>query len=91
MQGAYNAVAPEDTTNAQFKKTIARVLKKPIFFPRVPEFFIRLFFGESAQIILEGSRISSQKIQDAGFEFKYKTLKIALKDILIKGKDKKKK
>ena len=91
MQGPYNAVAPDDTTNAQFMKSIAKVLKKPMFFPRVPEFFIRLFFGESAQIILEGSRISSQKIQDAGFEFKYKILEDALKEILIGRKKKKRK
>jgi hypothetical protein len=89
MTGAYNAVAPEDTTNADFMRTIASVLKKPMFFPRVPEFVFRLFLGESSQIILEGSRISSKKIQDAGFEFKYKTLQDALKEILIGRKNKK--
>lgn len=89
MTGAYNAVAPEETTNADFMKTIAKVLKKPTFFPRVPEFVFRLSLGESAQIILEGSRISSKKIRDAGFEFKYKTLKDALSKILLSQKNKK--
>lgn len=88
MQGAYNAVAPEETTNADFMKTIANVLRKPMFFPRVPEFILRFFLGESAQIILEGSRISSQKIQDAGFDFKYKTLREALNEILFNRKKK---
>lgn len=86
MTGAYNAVAPEDITNAQFMKEVANVLKKPMFFPRVPEFVFKLFLGEASQIILEGSRISSQKIQDAGYEFKYKTLRRALKRILLKRK-----
>ena len=88
MQGAYNAVAPEYTTNAQFMKTVANVLRKPMFMPPVPEFLFKWFMGESAQIILEGSRISSEKIQDAGFEFKYKTLVDALEEILERGGNK---
>ena len=91
MHGAYNAVAPEDITNAEFMKTIANLLHKPMFLPRVPEFIFRLFLGESAQIILEGSRISSQKLQDAGYIFKYETLSKALKDILFGRKKKKSK
>ena len=86
MNGAYNAVAPEYTTNAQFMKNIAKVLKKPMLFPPIPEFVFRLYRGESAQIVLEGSRVSSQKIQNAGFDFKYKTLMDALKEILFKRK-----
>ena len=84
MTGAYNAVAPEDITNAEFMKGVANVLKKPMFFPRVPEFVFKLFLGEASQIILEGSRISSQKIQDIGYKFKYNTLRKALEDILLK-------
>lgn len=91
MQGAYNAVAPEDNTNAQFMKTIADLLHKPMFMPRIPEFVFKLFLGEASQIILEGSRISSQKIQDAGYDFKYTTLHQALKDILFNRKKKKSK
>ena len=89
MQGAYNAVAPEYTTNAQFMKTIANVLRKPMFMPRIPEFIFKWFLGESSQIILEGSRISSEKIRNAGFEFTYKTLVDALKDILLNRKNRK--
>ncbi|MDD2477307.1 MAG: DUF1731 domain-containing protein, partial [Dysgonamonadaceae bacterium] len=74
---------------AEFMKTMAKLLRKPMFLPRVPEFVFRLFFGEAAQIILEGSRISSQKIRNTGFEFKYKTIHDALKAILLKRKEKK--
>jgi uncharacterized protein (TIGR01777 family) len=86
MTGAYNAVAPEDATNAEFMKTIANVLNKPMFLPPVPAFVFKLFLGEVSQIILEGSRISSQKILDAGYEFEYKTLRRALKNILLKSR-----
>ena len=86
MEGAYNAVAPEYTTNAQFMKGVANVLRKPMFMPRIPEFVFKWFLGESAQIILMGSRISSKKILKTGFKFKYKRLSDALQDILIKKK-----
>lgn len=88
MTGAYNAVAPEDVTNAQFMKTVAEVLNKPMFLPPVPGFVFKLVLGETAQVILEGSRVSSQKIQDVGYEFTYKTLSRALKKILLKGRKK---
>ncbi|AZA76806.1 TIGR01777 family protein [Chryseobacterium sp. G0186] len=82
MNGAYNAVSPQHTTNADLTKKIAEVLKKPLFLPNVPGFVLRLMFGELATAILEGSRASSQKIQDAGFQFRFPDLKEALKDLL---------
>lgn len=87
MTGAYNAVAPEYTTNAEFMKAVASVLKKPMFLPPVPEFVFKMYLGEASQIILEGSRISSQKIQDAGYDFKYNTLKDALRKNLFGRKN----
>lgn len=82
MNGAYNAVSPEYTTNAGFMKALARAMKRPFFFPNVPAFFIRLFFGESAELILQGSRISAQKIQDAEFDFQYNTSENAITAIV---------
>lgn len=87
MTGAYNAVAPEFITNSGFMKTLAKVMKKPFFFPNVPAFFIRLIFGESAELILQGSRISAQKIQDAGFSFQYSSSEKAILSIIDKIKE----
>lgn len=50
--------------------------------PNVPTFILKMLFGELADAILEGSRASSQKIQDAGFHFKFPDLNKALKDLL---------
>ena len=88
MTGAYNAVAPEDATNAQFMRKVAKVLNKPMFLPPVPGFIFKLVLGETSQVILGGSRVSSKKIQDAGYKFTYKTLSRALKKILLKGREK---
>lgn len=78
MHGAYNAVAPQYITNAHFMRTLAKATKRPFFMPPVPPFFMRLIMGEAADMILEGSRISSCKIQDAGYNFQYDTAEKAI-------------
>lgn len=84
VKGAYNAASPQHTTNENLTKKIAEVLKKPLFMPNVPGFVLKLMFGELATALLQGSRVSSQKIQDAGFRFEFPDLKGALEDLLKK-------
>lgn len=84
MKGAYNGVAPEQVTNQEFSKTVAKVLKKPFWFPNVPTFALKLLMGEQAIIALEGSPISSKKTEATGFKYKYRNLKDALEDLLKK-------
>ncbi|GEJ44235.1 TIGR01777 family oxidoreductase [Chryseobacterium sp. ON_d1] len=84
IDGAYNAVSPQHTTNKELIKKIAKVLGKPLWMPNVPGFVLKLIFGELASAILEGSRASSQKIQEAGFHFKFPDLDEALRDVLHK-------
>jgi uncharacterized protein (TIGR01777 family) len=66
----YNATSPNHITNAQLTKQLARAIKRPYFMPPVPSFVLKLFFGEMSMILLNGSRISSEKVQNLGFEFK---------------------
>jgi len=82
MDGPYNAVSPQHTTNEDLTKKIATVLKKTLFMPNVPAFVLKLIFGELADALLEGSRASAQKIQDTGFKFKFPDLKEALENLL---------
>lgn len=84
VEDAYNAVAPQHITNKYLTEKIAEVLNKPLFLPNVPGFILKLMLGELATAILEGSRASSQKIQDAGFQFKFPDLKKALNNLLTK-------
>ena len=85
MSGAYNASAPQHTDNENLTKEIAEVLDKPMFMPNIPGFVMKLIFGELSVALLEGSRTSSEKLQGAGFQFKFPELKPALKDLLIKN------
>ncbi len=75
FNGIYNTVCPEHITNKQLTKTIAKALKKPIWLPNIPPLILQLIFGEASLILLNGSRVSSKKIQETGFQFKYKKLK----------------
>ncbi len=82
MKGAYNAVAPEHQTNRDFMATLARALKKPFVFPNVPAVLMKLLFGEMSSIILQGSRVSSDKIWAAGYKFLFPDLSNALQDLI---------
>ncbi len=84
MQGAYNAVSTEHTTNKEFIKTLATVLNKPCWFPNVPGILLKLLLGSMSVIVLEGSRVSSAKIIKAGYQFQYPNLTAALKEVLKK-------
>lgn len=81
LTGIYNAVAPDYVTNEFLTKSIATTLHKKVWLPNVPSFMLKLIFGEMAVILLEGSRVSAEKIKSAGFKFKYSFLPEALKDL----------
>jgi uncharacterized protein len=80
--GAFNLVAPEPVRNAQFTKTLGRVLRRPTFF-RVPEFALRMMFGEMADAaLLASQRVYPERLLAAGFEFKHPKLEGALRSML---------
>lgn len=86
MEGAYNAAAPNPVTNKMFTQVLAKVLHKPLFLPNVPAFVLKIILGEMADIVLNGSKISSKKIQSRGFNFQFKTLESALRDLFLATK-----
>ncbi len=81
MDGAYNAVAPDHTSNRDFIETLARVLKKPFWFPNVPAIALKIRYGKMSEMLLKGSRISSDKIKAAGYAFLFPDLESALTDL----------
>jgi len=80
--GPFNAVAPEDANQSSFIKKTGKALNRPVFLPPVPGFLIKTLMGEMSKVVTEGSRVSSQKISDSGFEFKHPQLQEALNDLL---------
>jgi uncharacterized protein (TIGR01777 family) len=82
LHGAYNGVAPNPVTNLEFTRAVSDVLKKPLFFPAVPAFVLKVLFGEMAYLLLKGGAVSGEKIRQAGYVFQYTDLKQALSDLL---------
>ena len=80
--GVFNAVAPNPVTNAEFTKLLAEKLNKTLFLPNVPKFILKLLLGEMHEIVCESQNVSSNKIENLGFEFQYKKLDKALTDLL---------
>ncbi|MFN5183774.1 MAG: TIGR01777 family oxidoreductase [Bacteroidota bacterium] len=83
MNGVYNAAAPDKLSNYFLTKAIANVLGKPFFLPNVPSLMLKLTLGEMSCIVLEGSAVSAEKIQRAGYDFKYKKIEAALSELLV--------
>lgn len=81
LNGVFNMVAPNPVTNAQLTKAIAKQLHRPVWLPNVPAFLLKLLFGEMSTLVLGSTKVSSQKIEDAGFIFKYPEVTGALKEI----------
>jgi hypothetical protein len=84
LQGVYNAVGPNPATNQELTKAAAKVKGKPYIGIGVPEFLLKIVLGEMAAMVVGGNRVSSQKIQKAGFEFECPELAPALKHIYHK-------
>ena len=82
MNGAYNASAPDFVNNRELTQKIASHLGKKIWWPNVPKIIIKTALGEMSGLALEGSRISSRKIENAGFKFVYNSLDKALSDVI---------
>jgi len=81
FKGAFNAVSPEHISNLSFSKKISKIFNYPFLAIGAPSFILQIVFGEMSTIILNGSRISANKIQQAGFKFKFENLEKALKNL----------
>lgn len=87
MTGPYNAVGPKPLTNKQFTKQAAKAFGKPFLPIPVPKLALKLMLGEMASIVIGGNRVSSLKIEEAGFRFTYPTLDQALEDLSKRAKN----
>lgn len=86
LKGTFNAVAPQRTTNLIFTKSLLKVLNRFSYpsFIKVPSFFLKIILGEQSTLILNGLNVSSKKLIQANYKFKFPELKPALKSIYFK-------
>lgn len=81
ISGVYNLSAPNPVTNEVLTNTLSEILRKPAFLT-VPAFALRLKYGDGAVVLTEGQEVYPDRLLRSGFEFKFKTLKEALQDVL---------
>jgi uncharacterized protein len=79
--GPVNAVAPNPVRNGDFARTLGGVLRRPALLP-VPEFAVRLLFGEMSSIVLGSQRALPAAAEKAGFTFDFPNLEPALRNLL---------
>jgi uncharacterized protein (TIGR01777 family) len=78
LKGPVNAVAPNPVTNAEFTKTLARVLSRPAIFP-MPA------FGQMAdELLLASQRVEPGKLVASGYVFQSSDLRAMLENLLAK-------
>lgn len=82
LRGPVNAVAPAPVTNAEFTRTLGRVLGRPTLVP-MPAFAARLALGEMAnELLLTSQRVLPARLETSGYAFRHPTLDGALRAAL---------
>ncbi|BCS31362.1 hypothetical protein TBR22_A05620 [Luteitalea sp. TBR-22] len=77
--GPMNVTSPHPVTNAEFTRTLGRVLHRPTIFP-VPGFVLTTLFGEMAEAeLLSSKRVLPAALTTAGYVFSHPRLEDALR------------
>ncbi|MFP5503837.1 MAG: TIGR01777 family oxidoreductase [Candidatus Sericytochromatia bacterium] len=82
LNGPVNVTAPHPVSNAEFARTLARVLGRPAALP-LPAPVVRAMFGEMGQAtILEGQYVLPARLEGSGYVFTHPRLEEALREAL---------
>jgi uncharacterized protein len=84
LSGPVNVTAPAPVTNAEYARTLGRVLHRPALVP-APAPAVKLVLGEFASELLHGQRVLPKRLREAGYEFRHPELEGALRAAL--GRD----
>ena len=82
--GIINGTSPEPLTHSEFIRAIVHQKGGLGFTFKVPAFILQAVMGEMAQILLEGARVVSVKMEKTLFVYKHGNLASALHDLLRK-------
>jgi NAD dependent epimerase/dehydratase family enzyme len=82
LTGIYNGVSPHPARNKTIAQELPKAKGKFALVVPAPEFALKLALGEMSDTILGSSKVSAEKVLEAGYVFKFPTLKGALEDLL---------
>lgn len=83
LNGPVNACSPRSSRFADFARTLAAVLHRPLLLKASP-WLLRLVIGELAGAALFSQHTTPKRLIDAGYTFQFPELKEALTSILAK-------
>jgi uncharacterized protein (TIGR01777 family) len=83
--GVFNLVAPEPVRNKPLVDAIARAMDRRVLPTPAPAFALRLALGDMSAVVLNSNLVSSDKLQQAGFGFRFRQLDAALVDLYAKA------
>lgn len=79
--GVYHLCAPNPVSNLDFTRNLGAILHRPTPF-RVPSLLLKLAFGEGAEVMTSGQAVTSVRLPESGFRFRYPDLNDALVNIV---------
>lgn len=82
IEGIINAVSPNPISNHNLTKAIAKHLKRPLFLPNIPQWFMKLILGEMHILLFSNKNILPKKALDNKFQFQFPTAEGALQNII---------
>lgn len=85
-EGIFNSVSPYPVMQNEFVKSLAKSLKRPVVFPPIPKFLIKLMVGEMSDLVLDSHWVSSKKIEQKGFVFKFPDIMSAFNALFLPSK-----
>ena len=78
LTGAFNLTAPIPVSQAQFARTLAKAMHRPLLL-KTPAFIIQKLFGEMGEcLLLKGQRVVPKRLVEEGYQFRYPELSTAL-------------
>ncbi len=81
INGVFNAVSPSPVSNEQLIREIELNRNKKQLKLHVPEFVLKVVLGELSIEVLKSCTVSSAKITDGGFQFKYPVIQEAVHEL----------
>ncbi len=79
-RGAYNLIAPTPTSNADFNRALAKVLRRP-YWLSAPAFLLKILLGEMSVLVVEGRYAQPKRLLESGYQFQFENVKSAFGDL----------
>lgn len=81
VQGIFNFTSPNPVVFSEIIQNIGKILNRP-FVLNIPEYLIKLIFGEQSQMILSSQRVIPKRLLELGFTFEFENIEKALRSII---------